>query len=210
MAGKDLPSSIGTASPTEIAFPWRAIHEINERCFELLMQIARSDANSLMLRPTLLNLLRQSTPEARKRAAARTFLLVDLELRNVAWWKAVHTSPDKQFPRCMRRNTFPRRSALPLARSLLMASREAIRADFGIACLMLGVDPLVADLISDLQITQIDRIAARQFQHLEPRWLQHPAIWQSLIRFSDLEGTRTARCDAHCIQILLGSLLLNR
>jgi hypothetical protein len=49
-----------------------------------------------------------------------------------------------------------------------MATREAIRADAEIACLMLGADPQVAELLSGLQITDIDRIAEHQFRHIEP------------------------------------------
>jgi len=176
MAGREIPKSIGAPGAAEIPFPWEAIHEINERCLELLTHLAQAHTDSVILRPTLRDLLRQSSPEARKRAAARGHCLVEFEFRNLPWWEAVRRSPEKQFAGDARRNPLPKRSAVPLARTLLMATREAIRADKEIACLMLGIEPQVADLLSGLQITEIDRIAGHQFRHIEFRWLDRPAI----------------------------------
>lgn len=206
MAGREIPKSIGAAAAPP--FPWEAIHEINERILELLVQMARSEASSVMIRPSVRELLRQTTPEDRKRAAVRAYILVDLEFRNLPWWEAVRRSPEKPFAGYARRNPLPKRSAVPLARTLLMAAREAIRADKEIACLMLGVEPQVADLLSGLQITEIDRIAGHQFPHVEFRWLDRPGIWPSLLlSVSNPREAELAQLDVHLLQISVAELM---
>jgi hypothetical protein len=208
MGGKEIPKSIGAVPAAPIPFPFEAIHEINERSLELLTQLARSDAHSVVLRPTLRQLLRESTPEARKRAAARAYLLIELEFRNLPWWEAVRRSPEKQFPGYSGRIPFSKRLAVPLARILLIATRQAIRADADIACLMLGSDPQVAELLSGLRITDIDRIADRQFRHLELRWADRPAIWHSLLLAATSPDPIAFReFDTRSLQLLTADLL---
>jgi hypothetical protein len=207
MAGREIPQSIGAAPTAAPPFPWEAIQEINERLLELLVQMARSEANSVILPPSLRDLLRQTSPEARKRAAARAYALVDLEFRNLAWWEAVRRSPEKPFAGYAGRNPLSKRSAVPLARTLLMAAREAIRADKKIACLMLGIEPQVADLLSGLQITEIDRIAGHQFRHAEPRWLDRYTVWRSLLlSVPNPQWIENSQFDAHCVQRLIGDM----
>jgi hypothetical protein len=208
MTGRDIPKAIGAAlsPPAETLFPWEAIYEINERSLELLVQMARSEAHSVMLRPSLRDVLRQTSAEARKRAAARAYILIDLEFRNLPWWEAVRRSPEKPFAGHAGRNPVPKRIAVPLARTLLMAAREAIRADKEVACLMLGIEPQVADLLSGLQITEIDRIAGYQFPHIEFRWFDRPTIWPPLLQQVP-HWHETARFNAHCVQVLTGTLL---
>jgi hypothetical protein len=66
------------------------LQEINERCLELLAQAARGGrTGTFALVIPLRDLLLQMTPEARKRAAANGFLLVDLEFANALWWLSV-------------------------------------------------------------------------------------------------------------------------
>lgn len=89
-----------------------------------------------------------------------------------------------------------------------MATREAIRADLEIGSLMLGVEPQVAELLSGLQITDIDRMAQHQFQRIEPRWLDRTAIWRSLLLSAENRGSIQIRqFDAHCLQLLTWDLL---
>jgi hypothetical protein len=210
MAGREISKSIGAIPPTATPFPWEAIQEINERLLEILVQMARSEASSVMLRPFLRDLLRQSPPEARKRAAARAYILVDLEFRNLPWWEAVKRSPEKPFAGYAGRNPLPKRSAVPLARTLLMAAREAIRADKETACVMLGIEPQVADLLSGLQITEIDRIAENQFPHMEFRWLDRPPVWRSLLlSAAKPDRIKERQFDAHYLQLLIGDMLPN-
>jgi len=208
MARREIPGSTGAAAAAANPFPWEAIYEINERSIELLVQMARSAANSLMLPPAIRDLLRQAPPEARKRAAARAYTLIDLDFRNLPWWEAVRRSPEKQFTGHAGRKGLPKRSAVPLARTLLTATREAIRADTEIARLLFGIDSRVAEVLSGLQVADMDRIAAHQCSHLAFRWLDRPAVWRSLL----LSAAKPAWIDkhlfdTHCLQLLSGDVL---
>lgn len=207
MTGREIPKSRGATPPALTPFPWEAIYEINERALELLAQVARSEASSTMLRLSLREPLRQTTPEARKTAAARAYTIIDLEFRNRPWWEAVRRSPEKPFAGSAKRNPLAKRTAVPLARTLLMAAREAIRVDKEIAYLALGIEPQVGDLLSGLQITEIDRIAEYQFPQMEFRWLDRPALWRSLLLLAAKpDRIKESQFDAHCVQLLIGDM----
>ncbi len=148
------------------------------------------------------------TPELRKRAAAHAFLLLDFEFRNVDWWTAVRQFPEKQFRGTAWRNPFPRRSAIPLTRATLMLAWQAIRTAGEKARIILGMAEKVAEIIGDLQLTELDRIAERRHRHLEPRWADRPAVWRSLLSVASApETAATKRVDAYGLQLLTGDLV---
>jgi hypothetical protein len=199
----------GGTSAAPLPFPFEAIHEINERVLEHLAQMARGDSHDSAGFPSSLRQqLRETSPVDRKRAATRAYLLVDFQFSNVEWWEAVVRFSTKPSRASAMGNAFPRRTAVPLTRATLVAARELIRADCEIACIVLAAAPRVAECVSRLTSTDIDRIADHRFQYLEPRWLHQPDIWHSLLRFPGPEGSPSARCD--CVQILIGALLLNQ
>ena len=201
----EIPQSVGAASTAGSAFSLTSIHEVNERC---LAHAARSELiPPFSLVFPLRDLFLQVTPELRKRAAARAFLLLDFELRNIPWWTAVRQYPEKQFRGTAWRNPFPRRSAIPLARATLMLAWQMIRTDAKAACIMLGIADEVADIIGTLQLTELDRIADRRHRHLEPRWANRPVVWHSLLSAALApESVAMQRFDAYGLQLLTGDL----
>jgi hypothetical protein len=206
---REILQSVGAASAAGGGFPLASLHEVNERCLELLVRAARADPIhpfSLVL-PNR-DLLLQMTPELRKRAAARAFLLLDFEFRNLEWWTAVCRFPEKQFRGTAWRNPFPRRSAIPLTRATLMLAWQVIRTARDNASIILGMADQVAEIIGDLQLTELDRIADRRHRHLEPRWADRPAVWRALLEAALLSETAaTKRADAYGLQLLTGDLL---
>ena len=204
----EIPQSVGAAATAGTAFSLTSIHEVNERCLELLAHAARSELiPPFSLVFPLRDLFLEMTPELRKRAAARAFLLLDFEFRNIPWWMAVRQFPEKQFRGTAWRNPFPRRSAIPLTRATLMLAWQMIRADAGAARVILGVADEVADIIGALQLTELDRIAVRRHRHLEPRWADRPAVWHSLLSAALApEAAAMQRIDAYGLQLLTGDL----
>ena len=208
-ARTEIPQSVEAASVAGSGFSFGSIHEVNERCLELLVYAARSER----IPPFSLvfpnrDLLLQMTPELRKRAAARAFLLVDFEFRNIDWWTAVRQFPEKQFRGTAWRNPFPRRSAIPLTRATLMLAWQAIRTAGEKARIVLGMADRVAEIIGDLQLTELDRIAERRHRHLEPRWADRPAVWRSLLSVASApDWAATKRVDAYGLQLLTGDLV---
>ena len=204
----EIPQSVGAAATAGTAFSLTSIHEVNERCLELLAHAARSELiPPFSLVFPLRDLFLEMTPELRKRAAARAFLLLDFEFRNIPWWMAVRQFPEKQFRGTAWRNPFPRRSAIPLTRATLMLAWQMIRADVGAARVILGVADEVADIIGTLQLTELDRIAVRRHRHLEPRWANRPTVWHSLLSAALApESAAMQRVDAYGLQLLTGDL----
>jgi len=183
MTGRtEIPQSVGAASAAGSGFSLTSVHEVNERCLELLVHAARiGTVPPFSLAYPIRDLLLQMTPELRKRAAAHAFLLADFELRNVDWWTAVRQFPEKQFRGTAWRNPFPRRSAIPLTRATLMLAWQAVRTDREAARIILGIADSVAEMIGTLQLTELDRIADRHHRHLEPRWADRPSVWHALL-----------------------------
>jgi hypothetical protein len=208
-ARTEIPQSVGAASVAGSGFSLTSVHEVNERCLELLVHAARSDQSppfSLVF--PIRELLLEMTPALRKRAAAHAFLLADLEFRNVDWWSAVRQFPEKQFRGTAWRNPFPKRSAIPLTRATLMLAWQAVRTDRQAARIVLGIADGVAEMIGTLQLTELDRIADRHHRHLEPRWADRPSVWRALLSAAsapDSEAMR--RVDAYGLQLLTGDLL---
>jgi hypothetical protein len=78
-------------------FPYKALHEVNERCIELLVNAARSEpAAGFPLVRHLRDILRISDPEIRRRAAGRSILLVDIAFHDGDWWRGVKREPTRR------------------------------------------------------------------------------------------------------------------
>ena len=205
----EIPQSVAAASAARDGFSFTSIHEVNERCLELLAHAAHiGPIAPFSLVFPVRDLLLQMTPELRKHAAAHAFLLLEFELRNVEWWTAIHQFPEKQFRGTAWRNPFPRRSAIPLTRATLMLAWQMIRADMRAACIVLGIADEVAEIIGGLQLTELDRIAERRHRHLEPRWADRPTVWRSLLSEAlTPESAAMRRVDAYGLQLLTGDLV---
>src|SRR5690348_10552867 len=93
-----FPQSVEAASAAGSGFSFNSIHEVNERCLELLVYAARAEhIPSFSVLFPIRDLFLKMTPELRKRASAHAFLLTDFEFRNADWWTAVRQFPEKQF-----------------------------------------------------------------------------------------------------------------
>jgi hypothetical protein len=191
------------------AFPFAALHEVNERCIELLVNEARAEKRPPMpLVIPLRELLRNTGPEARRRAAQRGLLLIDMEFQDAEWWRAVRTQPEKQWRTTAWRGSFPRRSAVPLGRATLMLAWHSLHADRDTSCVLLGMTAAVAELIANLQLVEIDQIANRRFRHVQPRWHDQPSIWRTLLLAAQVNKADAMRdFNLHGLQLMTGRLL---
>ncbi len=186
-----------------------ALHEINGRCLDLLVHAARSGSFApFSLIAEIRDALLSSTPESRRCAAARNFLLVDVEFRNAEWWQAVAKYPEQPFRGSAWRSPFARRSAIGLTRATLMAAWQAVHSESDAACILLAMDRAVADVIADLPITTLDRIAERRHQHLQPRRTERPVVWRGLLQAAGHDDrARSHIGDVHGLQLLTSDLL---
>lgn len=203
----ELPAS--ASMPEARAFPYRSLHEVNERCIGLLVNAARSEPIApLPLVRQLRESLRTSDPESRKRAAGRNVLLVDIAFHDADWWRGVRHDPTRRRRALLAYAGFPRRTSVPLARATLMLAWHAIQEDLVTATVLLGMHREVAKVIANLQLAEIDNIAERRFRHVLPRWHDQPDYWGELLdaaRSGSAQALR--RCDVRGLQMIVGEQL---
>lgn len=186
------------------------LHEINQRCIELLAQAARTHgAPSFEFISPLRDLLRVTTSEAQRRAAERTFVLIEFEFRNVEWWRAVRERPNRpRHGSAPLSGGFPRSAAIQLARAALTLAWSGAHADRDAVCMLLGMAHPVADLISTLRFIEIDRIAEHQFRHVRPRWEDRPAVWRKLLIAAEANDVSAMRdFNLHGLQLIASELI---
>ena len=199
----------GSSLPKARVFPYRTLHEVNERCIELIVNAARSEPNAVFpFGRHLREVLRTSDPEIRRRAAARSILLVDIAFHDGDWWRGVKLEPIRRRRPLLASSGFPRRTAVPLARATLMLAWHAIQEDLDTATVLLGMHREVAKVIASLQLSDIDSIAEKRFRHVLPRWHDQPDYWGELFEAAR-SGMPAAlrRCDVRGLQMIVGEQL---
>src|SRR5215467_4381553 len=108
----------------------KSLQEANERCLQMLVHAARTEArDTFPLVNHVRSLLRELTPDGRVRAAHTALLLVDMQLSDAAWWTHLQAHPNRPPPLPPARGSFPRASAVPLGRATLMLAWHGVRSD---------------------------------------------------------------------------------
>jgi hypothetical protein len=191
------------------AFPFATLHEVNERCIDLLVSEARAERRPpLPLVVTLRSLLRNMGAETRRRAARQGLLLVDMEFQDAVWWRSVRAQPARQRRPAGKQGSFPPRSATPLVRATLTLACQSLHVDREMARVILGMIPDVAELVANLKLVEMDQIAARWFRHIQPRWNDQPAVWNALLQAAQDNRPRAMQeFSVHGLQLMTGSLL---
>jgi hypothetical protein len=183
------------------------VHDVNERCIEMLEQIARGDRpDSVTLVLQLKDLLTALTPESLARAAERSLLLTDLQFSNAPWWRAARDHPARPVPPPTGCRAFPKPAALQLARATLMVTWHSLRSSAQSAVL-LGVQPDVAKIIAGLSLSEIEILVARRFRHVRPRWEDRPVVWRMLLSAAASADFRKMRdFNLYSLQLVTGEL----
>lgn len=204
-------SSTTRTSPTDHAFITQALaplQELNRRCIELMKNAAsgRKEQGQFELASQLDELLTRMPAEAIQRAASRRVLLVEFQFRKDAWWRSVRSGSRKA--RVLRSAPcFPRKSGVALARATLTLAWTLVRTDVDTAGVILGMSQKVAEIIATLELSDIDRISERHFDHLRPRWETRPLIWRKLLVAAQANDANELRLfDLHVLQLLAGEL----
>jgi hypothetical protein len=206
----DARSLLGEVSPARTQL-LQSLHEANERCIELLVHAARTDAGETFpLVSHLRSLLRGLTPETRARAAQTALLLVDMQLSNAEWWTYLQAHLTRPAPLAPGYGSFPRASAVPLGRAILMLAWHGVRSDPVGSCL-LGMSGDVARIIASFSLTELDRAVERRFRFVRPRWEDRPAVWRALLLSAQNSDIRRSReVNLRALQLITGELLRSR
>ena len=206
MNPSDVP--FPTPSSTVREFPWQTLYGVNLRCIELLVHAARSERpDTLPLVRELRDQFRNTDPESRQRASERGALLVDIAFQDEDWWHGVKVDPVRKR-RTIGSLGFARRTAVPLARAALTLAWYGIQEDAETATVVLGMSRGVTEVIAQLQLPEIDRLAECRYRQLLPRWHDQPDYWRDL-----LEGSRSSapaserRLNLRAVQMVVGEQL---
>lgn len=206
------------STPTPSGVTWKGahalkrVHSSNERCLELLVELARTEHTRLNLAIVSQhrNLWRSLTVAARKRAALTPYLLVDVHFQDVDWWRWAKATRSGGRHAVVSEPAFSGKVAAELMRETLMLAWSTVVLDRGTAGVFLGMTPGVTEIIAGLGPQDAERIATRHGRHLRPRWEDFPAFWGGLLSAAQ-NGDEDALHEVrlHGMQ-LIGSELLPR
>jgi hypothetical protein len=179
-----------------------SIAELNASFVRVLIEMAQLDAPSTsdFIATLRVPLLALATPSCAL-AARMPVLLLEIESRNATWWKAASVDPLKNFAAQSASPILPRARAVKLTRSTLTLAWHLSRTDRENAVVSLGMSAPVIALVSALQPSQIDAIAERQYAHLRPRWMDHPALWKRLLSSPANEPDSVRSCTYRLLQL---------
>jgi hypothetical protein len=183
--------------PPETLHPFHpmmpALRDVNAQALELMCdvlereRVPRNFESLKDLREALLGL----DDVQRRRLAAIPHLLVDLNFRDVGWWRAIRNDSLRAIALVDRnaRAARPRLTARPVARN----------PDAGVAR---GTDRSIArdadarpvgvadDRTDPVEPDEVQRAAERQALRLQPRWATHPTNWLHWIDAPVQHGAR--------------------
>lgn len=213
---KEPSESSASAAPKTPRFDWkgssslRRVHALNERCLEVMVQIARTNRERTAI--DVINRFRSSwcglDMAARQRAARCPVLLVDVNFQSEGWWR---WADDARYGKCrpaIRQPCFPAKAAGELMRETLMLAWSTAGADRNAASVLIGMTPAVSNIVAELEPQDVERIAARHSRHLRPRWEDFPPFWRKLLSAArDGDEDLLHDIHLHSIQLLGGELI---
>jgi hypothetical protein len=183
--------------------------ELNEEVLEALLA---PPTPGLLAQPgSLAWQWRGLSPEARRRAAACPFLLLDLGFSRAGLWRGGSGQ--------LARGTLGVAEAVPVARlgsgllhrALLFAWHLA-RANRQAARITLAMGPQAADALAAWRMGELEQLALQQPAWLQPRWADRPALWQAWLaaaafdRRPELERLRLWGIQMLAAEVLQGGV----
>jgi hypothetical protein len=158
--------------------------ELNESCLALLAEQAavHGGSSSLLLRQVG-ELWRGLDAQARRRAAACPYLLLDAGFADPPRWRAAAT-PAPQVGDAAAgayASFFTVPAATEVARLVFIYAWHLARAESAAARLLLGMPAPSVALISHYTLRQIQALAERHLEWLRPRWPTRVQLWRELL-----------------------------
>jgi len=197
---------------------FESLIELNEQCLELLAEqsLASASQGSLLLRQVG-DIWRTLDGEARLRAAACPYLLVDVGFSDPNRWRCMGAPYIGDTMRASYGAFFTVSRALTVARQVFIYAWHLARSKDITAQLLLGMPTPCMQLISACTLPQIHGLAERHPDWLRPRWPHRVKVWRELLLAAAsgevvaLENARmhglqllAAECRSASLQILKG------
>lgn len=171
----------------------QGVFDINRSVIELLVAATeRPDSESrpqvvVALGPTLLSL----GAAARQQLARCPVALVDLEFRNVEWWRQIESGQGGAAARPSSLGCFPRLQAIQLALATLTLAWSLVRSSRETASITFGMAPECAARLAGLGAPAIQHLAETHAHCIRPRWDGNATFWRELLRIAQAADSPT-------------------
>lgn len=155
-------------------------YQLNERCIELLSELAASAPLAEDLPPFVQknrDLWSNLNADARRRLATFPFVIVDVRFGDEHWWRALGASS----PTIDTVDSLPRDRCEYLSLETLMFAWQVAREDSRIAQMLFAMTHPVARIIGALAMREIRTLAADQASCLRVRWSRDVLFWRELL-----------------------------
>jgi hypothetical protein len=156
-------------------------HQLNERCVELLSELAANATIIDTLPPALRenrDLWSDLSVDARRRLAALPFVIVDVRFRDEQWWRALGKLPS---PTDVCEEGLPAERCEDLLLETLMFAWQVAREDSHVARMIFAMTRPVARIIGELAIREIRTLATEHTACLRIRWSDNALFWRELL-----------------------------
>lgn len=141
--------------------------------------------------------------EGIRRLASMPHLLVDLNFRDVDWWRGTRYDSLRAVAIADHTTRLARPRLLALSRATMTLVWHVVRIDAAEASLLLGLSEALARELSQWSPDDVQRVAERQALRIRPRWCDRPHVW---LQWIDAAGSDDAeamrRMRVHGLQLL--------
>jgi hypothetical protein len=160
------------------------LFELNSFFLELLTEAARHPAQGdCAWGAKQGRALSQLTAAARARIARCPVCLADAGFQEEARWDvSVHLAEQSVSDRA---GCLPLGRAIEFTQMTVTLAWTVARTSREAACIIFGMTPRCAQVVSALGVHRIPALAKRNSRDIRPAWANHPQIWQHLIGVSD-------------------------
>jgi hypothetical protein len=189
----------------------KPVHALNEYLLSLLAaEVLRPTTDSrLHLAMELREATARLDAEGFQRAAHGPVALVDAGFRDDSRWAAAIWGAPISTPENELRGNFPHLSATRLAHMTLNLASNAAQINLERACLVFGMSPACAQLLSGLSLPTIERLAEAYADWFRPRWERRPDTWRELLDLAERPSqSAIPSVGLRTMQLQLGDLAL--
>jgi hypothetical protein len=160
-----------------------SLNELNDQCLELLTEHASSaNGTGQPLLHDLRDLWAMLDHEARQRAAACPYLIVDAGFADAGNWASGNSIHESNQAAPSMALFFGGPRAANLLRLALTYGWHLARSRPAAARILLGMSPVCAERIAGCTLRQIAVLAEQHPEWLQPRWSARLPVWRELLR----------------------------
>ena len=132
-------------------------------------------------------------------------LLVDLNFQQSEWWSCVAHGPSESIRLNGPPAVFTQEAAAPLLHEILLEAWSIGRTLPRVVSVLFGMAPRVVDMIAQLSVLEVHRIADEYARHLRPRWEDRGVFWRKLLRAAiGTDEQALIDIQLHCLALLGG------